>query len=172
MVLAVLIPLVASCPGQAESNTYFFDPSNADGIYPAFKFPIGEIRGNVTSATLFVSPAAFPISNLAIHLFGGESNTPILHDSISDWTEIGTRYLPESMRYYEAAGLDVTDFVRTAKSPYVQIDVFSYWNVFRDNARLQVITFVPEPSSLVSLTIGVGALLTTGRFKCRVGQVL
>jgi hypothetical protein len=163
MLLGPFIALLACCPGYAEFNNYFLSPSDADVSYwTAYKFPSGDIQGYVTSATLYVSPAALPVWNTTLGLYGYESTTPLLGGPTTSWYDIGTRYYRRNIRFGEYAELDVTDFMRNVKSPYVEIHI-STDELFTRGAQLRVTTFVPEPSSFDYLAICIGALLIASR---------
>jgi hypothetical protein len=164
MFLGAFIALLACSPGYAEFNSYFLSPSDADVSYwCAYKFPSGGIQGYVISATLYVTPAARPLWESTLDLYGYESTTPLLGGPTIAWYDIGTRYINLNLLFGEYWGLDVTDFMRNVKSPYVQINISSYYNSFTSGAQLTVTTFVPEPSSFAMAFVALAALPTRRR---------
>jgi hypothetical protein len=115
------------------------------------------MEGYVTSAELYVSPAARPIWNNNFSLWGSESTSPFLGDPSERTTYIGRGYVPRDLLFNSYWGVDVTELMRSVKSTYVKIDLSDV--LFTKDASLRVTTFVPEPSSLVLLAIVVGASL-------------
>jgi hypothetical protein len=147
MLLGVFIALLTCCRAYAEINGYVLTPSDAD-VFPfsEYKFHVERIEGRVTSAELYVSPAARPIWNNFFDVYGSESNLPLLGDASFSYQNIGKRYVPRDLLFNSYWGLDVTDFMRSVKSPYVELRIYDA--LFTKGAYLTVQSFVPEPSSL------------------------
>lgn len=74
MLLGTFITLLICCRGNAQNFSYLFTPIDADVSFAdQYKFHVEGIKGYVTSAELFVTPAARPIWNNNLSLFGSES---------------------------------------------------------------------------------------------------
>jgi hypothetical protein len=165
MLLGPFIALVACCSAHAETKGYYFTPSDADVSYwCTYKFP-SSVEGDVTSATLYVSPAGRPIWDTTLGLYGYECTTPLIGGPTGTYFSIGERYLNRNLQFGEYWGLDVTNFMRSVKSPYVQINISSE-NTYTRGAWLSVTTFIPEPSSFVYLAFGAGSLVIRRRRAC------
>jgi hypothetical protein len=162
MLLGAFIALLTCCRGYAEFHGYYFTPSDAGSSFgTTYKFHVEGMKGYVMSAELFVSPAARPIWNNNFLLWGSESTSPLLGDPSDRTTYRGRGYVPRDLLFNSYWGVDVTELMRSVKSPYVKIHISDAR--FTKDASLRVTTFVPEPSSLVLLAIGVGASLIGAR---------
>ncbi len=90
MLLGAFIALLTCCRGYAEFHGYYFTPSDAGSSFETtYKFHVEGMKGYVTSAELFVSPAARPIWNNNLNLWGSESTAPLLSDRSDRTTYIG-----------------------------------------------------------------------------------
>ena len=146
MLLGATLAIVTACPVYAESRSYGFYPNGYESsLGTSYKFHVDAMKGRVTSAELVVSPAALPIWNNYPDVYGGESNSPLLSDQSHSSYYIGKRFISPNILFNQYWSLDVTEFMRTVRSPYAMISISD--GRFTQGASLIVTTFVPEPSS-------------------------
>jgi hypothetical protein len=158
VILATLLALLAGRRGLAESNNYYyFPPTDFESTSGStYKFHIEALKGHVTIAELYVSPAARPIWNNNFNLYGSGSTTPLLDDFSYTSSFSGRGYVPRNLLFREYWAVDVADLLRSVNAPYVRIHASDV--SFTKDAYLRVTTVVPEPSSAMS-AIGVAATL-------------
>ena len=136
-------------------------------------FATAAFAGNVSSAYLSVNPYALPLfgPQLDVYGFASASSTISISDLASP-TFLGTWTLPIGLGYGQDAFFDVSAFLTSVNSPYVDFilkdgsggtDQFSSTqNNYGHPAQLTV-TLVPEPQTWTFLLLGLALLGLTTR---------
>jgi hypothetical protein len=164
MFFGTFIALLTYCQAYAEVRGYYFSPVAAESTFgTTYKFHIEGMEGYVTSAELYVSPAARPIWNNNFNLWGSESTSPLLNDPSDRGTYSGYGYVPRDLLFNSYWGVDVTDLMRTVKLPYVKIDISGALFTKGSSLRVTTLVPVPEPSTLLLAAVGLPLLLRRRR---------
>jgi len=125
-------------------------------------FSTSPFMGQVGSALFSINPYALPLWGPQLDVYGfASSSSTISQADLSSPTLIGTWVLPSNLGYGQDAFFDVTTFLQTVQSPYVDIilmnsggtDVFSSTQ-YNYGHPSQLIVVTPEPA--------VGALVLLG----------
>jgi len=125
-------------------------------------FSTSSFKGQVESALFSVNPYALPLfgPQLDVYGFASSSSTISQADLVSP-TFIGTWTLPSNLGYGQDAFFDVTNFLQSVQTPYVDIilensggtDVFSSTQYnYGHPSQLTVLT--PEPAAGALLLLG------------------
>jgi hypothetical protein len=136
------------------------------------EFPTSEYDAVITNALISVNPYGLPLWLPEMYVYGYESDNGQL--DLDDWASgelIGTWTLPSNLGFGEEAFFDVTNFLRSVRSPYVGFrleglpveQLFYSANVFSSleygkPSQLIVDSLVPEPSTALLMGLGLAGL--------------
>ena len=102
------------------SQTIVSDVYSTGVMRGVVEFPLSSITGSIRSAVISVSPAGTPIHDNTVEVYAYESNDGLLTvDDFDAGVFIGILNLPDSLNIGDDAFFDVTDYLRTANSPFV-----------------------------------------------------
>lgn len=141
-------------------------------IQGAVKFPTAPIAGPIEQALLAVNPYGLPLFDLVLQVYGYTANNGSIGVSDANaGTFLGTWTLPPDLGYGEDAFFDVTDFLASVTAPFVAFnlrnatgtDVFSSLEYNYGHPAQLHVTLVPEPTTLLLVTAGLGGIGTRRR---------
>ena len=125
-------------------------------------FSTSSFKGQVASALFSVNPYALPLFGPELDVYGfASSSSTISQTDLVSPTFIGTWTLPSNLGYGQDAFYDVTNFLQSVQTPYVDIilensggtDVFSSTQYnYGHPSELTVLT--PEPAAGALLLLG------------------
>lgn len=108
-----------TCAGcnTVSNDAYLFV---SDDIQGAVKFPLAKLAGGVvTKAVLTVNPYGLPVHGGPIAFYGLGSATGTIDASMANaGTLLGSMLIPAGVTYGQDIPFDVTEFVRSATTPY------------------------------------------------------
>jgi hypothetical protein len=145
--------------GHVFTSDYFLCSNDSRGIV---EFPLDSINGQITTAILSVNPYALPLSESTVQVYGYSSTDGLL--TISDYDAgafLGNWTLPD-LNFGQDTYFNVTSFMKTVTTPYVgfnlrsdDVDIFSSLEYnYGHPSQLSVSTTIPEPATLMLLTLG------------------
>jgi len=183
LLLALALNL-AIAPSSLRANSVTVNPVDDGSLYtcsgcnPAPNrsyvlvsgYIVGEVdfstalfKGQVQNALFSVNPYGLPLwgPQLSVYGFASSSPTISLADLVSP-TFLGTLTLPAGLGYGQDVFFDVTQFLQTVQTPYVDIilensggtDVFSSTQYnYGHPSQLTIVT--PEPAAGALLLLGI-----------------
>jgi len=143
------------------------DPSRAYVLVSGYivgevDFSTSSFKGQVVNALFSVNPYALPLFGPQLDVYGfASSSSTISQTDLVSPTFIGTWTLPTNLGYGQNAFFDVTSFLQSVQTPYVDIilensggtDVFSSTQYnYGHPSQLTVLT--PEPAAGALLLLG------------------
>jgi len=183
LLLALALSL-AIAPGSLRADSLTVNPVDNGSLYtcsgcnPAPSrsyvlvagYIVGEVdfstalfQGQVQNALFSVNPYGLPLFGPQLDVYGfASSSSTISQTDLVSPTWLGTLTLPPGLGYGQDAFFDVTQFLQTVQTPYVDIilensggtDVFSSTQYnYGHPSQLTVVT--PEPAAGALLLLGI-----------------
>jgi hypothetical protein len=182
--------LLGVLPATSHASTIVVDPVSDGSLYtctgcntaPSFSYVLvggyidGEIdfstasfSGNVGDALLSVNPYGLPLWAPQIEVYGlaSTSSTISINDVEGPSTFLGTWTLPAGLGYGQNTYFDVTSFLQTVQTSYVDFiltapstgpDVFSSTEYNYGTPPELTVTSAPEPATWALLLLGLATL--------------